>query len=90
MNINGKIIECQEGQSVLEAARSAGIYIPTICYLSGCSPTAACKMCMVEMDGKRIYSCNTKAKNNAVILTNTPTLMDERKSIMQTYDVNHP
>ncbi|WQV85932.1 NADH-quinone oxidoreductase subunit G [Helicobacter pylori] len=90
MNINGKTIECQEGQSVLEAARSAGIYIPTICYLSGCSPTVACKMCMVEMDGKRIYSCNTKAKNNAVILTNTPTLMDERKSIMQTYDVNHP
>ncbi|MGL2817319.1 2Fe-2S iron-sulfur cluster-binding protein, partial [Helicobacter pylori] len=65
MNINGKTIECQEGQSVLEAARSAGIYIPTICYLSGCSPTVACKMCMVEMDGKRIYSCNTKAKNNA-------------------------
>ncbi|CAJ99068.1 NADH-quinone oxidoreductase subunit G [Helicobacter acinonychis] len=90
MNINGKMIECQEGQSVLEAARSVGIYIPTICYLSGCSPTVACKMCMVEMDGKRIYSCNTKAKNNAVILTNTPTLMDERKSIMQTYDVNHP
>ncbi|WQV06491.1 NADH-quinone oxidoreductase subunit G [Helicobacter pylori] len=90
MNINGKTIECQEGQSVLEAARSAGIYIPTICYLSGCSPTVACKMCMVEMDGKRVYSCNTKAKNNATILTNTPTLMDERKSIMQTYDVNHP
>lgn len=80
MNINGKTIECQEGQSVLEAARSAGIYIPTICYLSGCSPTVACKMCMVEMDGKRVYSCNTKAKNNAVILTNTQTLMDERKA----------
>ncbi|AFI03705.1 NADH-quinone oxidoreductase subunit G [Helicobacter cetorum] len=90
VTINGKTIECEEGQSVLEIARSAGIYIPAICYLSGCSPTVACKMCMAEMDGKRIYSCNTKAKNNAVIFTNTPALMAERKSIMQTYDVNHP
>ncbi|PAF50008.1 NADH dehydrogenase [Helicobacter sp. 12S02232-10] len=90
IKIDNQEIECQEGQSVLEVARNNGIYIPAICYLTGCSPTVACKMCMAEMDGKRIYSCNSKVKNNSVIFTHTSEIMAERKAIMQTYDVNHP
>ncbi|WP_163499597.1 NADH-quinone oxidoreductase subunit G [Helicobacter suis] len=90
INIDGFKVEYKEGQTILEAARSAGVYIPAICYLSGCSPTVACKMCMVEVEGKRAYSCNTKPKPNTNILTNTPALKAERQMIMQTYDVNHP
>ncbi|PAF47342.1 NADH dehydrogenase [Helicobacter sp. 12S02634-8] len=90
IKINHQEIQCHEGQSVLEAARSNNIYIPAICYLTGCSPTVACKMCMAEMDGKRIYTCNTKVKENATILTQTPEILSERKAIMQTYGVNHP
>lgn len=41
-----------------------------------------CKMCMVEMDGKCIYSCNMKVKNNVIIFINIFMFMDERKSIM--------
>ncbi|MFC3847393.1 NADH-quinone oxidoreductase subunit G [Helicobacter baculiformis] len=89
-NIDGQEIAFQEGQTILEAARSAGVYIPAICYLSGCSPTVACKMCMVEVDGKRVYGCNTKAKPNTHVCTNTKEIVAERKMIMQTYDVNHP
>ncbi|TSA84744.1 NADH-quinone oxidoreductase subunit G [Helicobacter mehlei] len=90
VEIDGQSIEFKDGQTILEAARSAGVYIPAICYLSGCSPTVACKMCMVEVDGKRVYGCNTKAKPNSKICTNTPAIKAERKMIMQTYDVNHP
>ncbi|WP_438940236.1 NADH-quinone oxidoreductase subunit G [Helicobacter salomonis] len=89
-NIDGQEVAFQEGQTILEAARSAGVYIPAICYLSGCCPTVACKMCMVEVDGKRVYGCNTKAKPNTQVCTNTPEIVAERKMIMQTYDVNHP
>ncbi|CRF47255.1 NADH-ubiquinone oxidoreductase chain G [Helicobacter heilmannii] len=90
IEIDGQQVEFSEGQTILEAARSAGVYIPAICYLSGCSPTVACKMCMVEVEGKRVYACNTKPKPNTKVATMTPALIAERQMIMQTYDVNHP
>ncbi|PAF42196.1 NADH-quinone oxidoreductase subunit G [Helicobacter sp. 11S03491-1] len=83
-------LQYQEGESILEIARKNNIYIPAICYLTGCSPTVACKMCMAEVDGKRVYTCNTKAKNGSIVLTQTPEILAERKAIMQTYNVNHP
>lgn len=90
ITIDGKELEFQEGQTILQIARNNNIYIPTICYLTGCSPTVACKMCMAEADGKRVYTCNTKAKDGSVVLTQTPEIVADRKTIMQTYDVNHP
>ncbi|PAF53859.1 NADH dehydrogenase [Helicobacter sp. 13S00482-2] len=88
--IDGKQLEFQEGQTILEIARKNNIYIPTLCYLNGCSPTVACKMCMAEVDGKRVYTCNTKAKDGTEVFTQTPEIIADRKIIMQTYDVNHP
>lgn len=89
--INNKKIACEEGEYVIDVARKNGIFISTICYLSGCSPTLACKMCMGETgDGKRVYTCNTKTKDGLVIFTETEQLKKERQEIMQTYDVNHP
>ena len=90
ITINNQAISCVEGESILNIARKEGIEIPAICYLSGCSPTMACKLCMIDADGKRSYSCNTKAKDGMNILTHTPEIMEERNAIMQSYDVNHP
>ncbi|MDO7253710.1 NADH-quinone oxidoreductase subunit G [Helicobacter cappadocius] len=90
ITIDEKQLDFKEGQTILEIARKNNIYIPTICYLNGCSPTVACKMCMAEVDGKRVYTCNTKAKDGARVLTQTPEVIDDRRTIMQTYDVNHP
>ena len=91
ITINNRTITCQEGETIVDVARENGIFIPTICYLGGCSPTLACKMCMGESgDGKRVYTCNTKAKDGLVINTETEQIRKERQMIMQTYDVNHP
>ncbi|MCH5312999.1 MAG: NADH-quinone oxidoreductase subunit G [Helicobacter sp.] len=90
ITINGQTISCTEGESILQIARKEGIEIPTICYLSGCSPTMACKLCMVDIDGKRNYSCNSKAKDGMNIQTHTPEINKERNAIMQSYDINHP
>ena len=90
ITINGRTLSCNEGESILQIARREGIEIPTICYLSGCSPTMACKLCMVDIDGKRNYSCNSKAKEGMNILTHTEEINKERNAIMQSYDVNHP
>lgn len=85
-------IECKanEGNYILGTARSNGVFIPAICYLTGCSPTLACRLCIVEADGKRVYGCNAKVKEGMRVLTNTPEIVAERNAIMQTYCINHP
>lgn len=88
--IDGKICEFEDGEYILNIARRNGIFIPAICYLSGCSPTLACRLCMVEVDGKIVYSCNAKAKDGMKILTNSDEIFKNRQAIMQTYCINHP
>lgn len=90
ITINSKVIEANEGDSILQTARKNGIYIPAICYLNGCSPTLACRLCMVEVDGKRVYSCNAKVKDGINVITNSKEIEQERNAIMQTYCINHP
>ncbi|EAK0493976.1 2Fe-2S iron-sulfur cluster binding domain-containing protein, partial [Campylobacter lari] len=83
--INGIECEANEGEYILNVARKNDIFIPAICYLNGCSPTLACRMCMVEADGKKVYSCNTKVKEGMVVESDLPNLWDERNAIMQAY-----
>lgn len=90
ITIDNIVLDVNEGEYILQIARGNGIFIPSICYLTKCSPTLACKLCMVEIDGKRFYACNVKAKDGMNIVTNTQDLQIERKAIMQSYVVNHP
>lgn len=90
INIDGKEVETQEGEFILNAARANDIFIPAICYLTRCSPTLACRICLVEADGKQVYACNAKAKDGMNITTKTETIESERRAIMEVYDVNHP
>ena len=90
INIDGKEVKTKEGEFLLNAARANDIFIPAICYLTRCSPTLACRICLVEADGKRVYSCNAKAKDGMNITTKTPAIEAERRAIMEVYDVNHP
>jgi len=90
INIDGKEVETQEGEYLLNAARANDIFIPAICYLTRCSPTLACRICLVEADGKQVYACNAKAKDGMNITTSTENIQKERRAIMEVYDVNHP
>ncbi|QOY52350.1 NADH-quinone oxidoreductase subunit G [Candidatus Sulfurimonas baltica] len=90
INIDGKDIQTQEGEYILNAARANNIFIPAICYLTRCSPTLACRICLVEADGKQVYACNAKSKDGMNITTSTENIAKERRAIMEVYDVNHP
>ncbi len=90
ITIDGKEIETQEGEFILNAARANDIFIPAICYLTRCSPTLACRICLVEADGKQVYACNAKTKSGMNITTTTENIERERRAIMEVYDVNHP
>ncbi|MDX9796938.1 MAG: 2Fe-2S iron-sulfur cluster-binding protein, partial [Arcobacteraceae bacterium] len=90
LTIDGKTCQTQEGEYLLNVARANNIYIPAICYLTRCSPTLACRLCLVEADGKQVYACNAKAKEGMQIQTVTENIAKERRAIMEVYDVNHP
>jgi len=90
VEINGIQCKAQEGEFLLNIARREDIFIPAICYQTQCSPTLACRLCIVEADDKRVYACNAKAKDGMVVNTNSEEIAVERKTIMQVYDVNHP
>ena len=90
ITIDGREIETREGEYILNAARANEIFIPAICYLTRCSPTLACRICLVEADGKQVYACNAKAKEGMNITTTTENIEKERRAIMEVYDVNHP
>ena len=90
VTIDGIECKAKEGEYILNVARANDIFIPAICYLTRCSPTLACRICLVEADGKRVYSCNAKAKDGMDIVTQTEEILEERRAIMEVYDVNHP
>ncbi len=90
ITIDGQACQAKEGEFILNIARANGIFIPAICYLTRCSPTLACRICLVEADGKRVYSCNAKAKDGMNIVTKNEEILEERRAIMEVYDVNHP
>jgi len=90
ITIDGKTYEAKEGEYILNAARANDVFIPAICYLTRCSPTLACRLCLVEADGKQVYACNAKVKEGMAITVDTPNILAERRAIMEVYDVNHP
>ncbi len=59
ITVNGREIEAREGSTVLEACREVGIRIPTLCHMPGLPPSGACRVCVVEVEGRPslIASC---------------------------------
>ena len=90
VTIDGKQCTAKEGEFILNVARANDIFVPAICYQTKCSPTLACRLCLVEADGKQVYACNAKSKDGMKISVNTPNIEKERRAIMEVYDVNHP
>ncbi|CAA6817757.1 MAG: NADH-ubiquinone oxidoreductase chain G (EC [uncultured Sulfurovum sp.] len=90
ITIDGVEYKAKEGEYILNAARANEVFIPAICYLTRCSPTLACRICLVEADGKQVYACNSKVKEGMQITVDTPDILAERRAMMEVYDVNHP
>ena len=79
--INGEEFRFEPGETILEVALRNGIHIPTICYLKGVSPTGACRICIVEVEGARnlVASCCTPVTSGMVIRTESPRVVEARR-----------
>lgn len=82
ITINGQKIETQENNTILQAAASAGIRIPTLCYLKDLNEIGACRVCAVEVEGyaKLVTACNNRVQDGMVIYTNSPKAMTARRT----------
>ncbi len=90
MIIDGRKVEFENEQNVLEVARNAGIDLPTFCYHSELSMYGACRMCIVEDDrGGILASCSTLPKDGMEIYTNTPKIRKYRRNILELLLANH-
>ena len=89
--IDDKKVVVPEGTTILEAARSVGIDIPTLCFLKEINEVGDCRMCIVEIEGRRGFatSCVQKVEEGMVVHTNTPNVIDSRKTILDLIVSNH-
>lgn len=92
VTINGTEIAVEKGRTILEAARSAGIRIPTLCWLKKTRPIGSCRMCVVEVEGLRkpVSACDTLAADGMAVATDTPLLREMRRDALKLMLVNHP
>ena len=92
LEINHREVSFPEGATVLRAAELNDIYIPSLCSHKDLTPFGGCRMCIVEIEGMRGYplSCSTIAEEGMKVLTDTATVREMRKEILQLILSEHP
>ena len=85
LTIDGKQISVKENTTIMEAADQNGITIPSLCYLKGINEIAACRVCVVELEGKErlITACNNIAEEGMVVYTNSPKVRNHRRNTVE-------
>ncbi len=92
LTINNIKVNAEEGMTILDAAKSVGIHIPTLCHLKHLTPTGACRICSVEVEGQRglTPSCAYPVYEGMNVETNSPRVRRARKTIVELLVENHP
>ncbi|WP_347987971.1 2Fe-2S iron-sulfur cluster-binding protein [Methylomonas sp. AM2-LC] len=83
INIDGQTIPFQEGQTIIEAATAAGVYIPHLCHKPGYTPHGSCKLCTVNVNGRNCSACTFPAAEGQNIINNSRELTHDRQKITQ-------
>lgn len=84
LTIDGIQVSGREDQTILEVAKEHGIHIPTLCHLEGLTPIGSCRICIVEVDGKRyLPACATKIEEGMKIISINQEIYEHRKLILE-------
>ena len=92
LEIDGVKVDVPEGTSLMRAAVEAGTMIPKLCATDSLEPFGSCRLCLVEIEGRRGYpaSCTTPAEAGMKVRTQSPKLADLRRNVMELYISDHP
>ncbi|MDC7713673.1 formate dehydrogenase subunit alpha [Vogesella sp. LYT5W] len=92
LEIDGQQVTVPEGTSLMRAAAEAGTMVPKLCATDSLEPFGSCRLCLVEIDGRRGFpaSCTTPAEAGMVVRTQSDKLQSLRKGVMELYISDHP
>jgi formate dehydrogenase alpha subunit len=92
LSIDGKSVTVPRGTTILDAAAQLNIRIPTLCWLQKVSPTGACRLCAVEIEGvdRPMTACNTPVKEGISVTTQSERIAAIRRKVLELLLVNHP
>ncbi len=92
LEIDGEFVTVPAGTSLMRAAVDAGIQVPKLCATDSLEPFGSCRLCMVEIDGRKGFpaSCTTPAEAGMKVRTQSPRLQELRKGVMELYISDHP
>jgi iron-only hydrogenase group A len=92
IEVNGRKVEAKKGETILSALRRASVKVPTLCNLEGLAPTGACRMCVVEVEGSAnlVPSCSFPVAEGMKVKSNSPAVMQARRTIIEMLLSNHP
>jgi len=92
LDVNGVTLSVPEGSTVMYAAAAAGMKIPKLCATDMLEPFGSCRLCLVEIEGRRGFpaSCTTPVEAGMKICTESPKLADLRRGVMELYISDHP
>jgi len=92
IEVNDRPIQANEGETILDALKRAGVHVPTLCHMRDLTPTGACRMCVVEVDGARnlVPSCAFPVADGMKIQTHSPRVLRARRTIVELLLASHP
>jgi iron-only hydrogenase group A len=92
IEVNNKSIRAEKGETILSALNRNGIIIPTLCRMAEFTPTGACRMCVVEVEGRErlVTACSAPVEEWMKIKTHSPRVIRARKTIVELLLSNHP
>ena len=91
LTIDGQKVKAKKGTTILQAAKQAGIDIPTLCFLKDINEVGDCRMCIAEVEGRRGFatSCIQTVEEGMVVHTHTPNVLEARHVILDLIISNH-
>jgi [NiFe] hydrogenase diaphorase moiety small subunit len=81
--LDGQPVPFDEGETLMQAAQRAGRAIPHLCWHAELGASGACRLCMVEVDGRSMAACTSPATDGAHVACDTPALQDRRRHLLQ-------
>ena len=81
--LDGRPVPFEDGQSILQAARAAGQFIPSLCWHKDFPAHGSCKLCIVKAAGRHVSACATPAREGWEVESNTPEMNNERRALLQ-------
>jgi len=92
INVNNKILKARKGDTILETLRKNGITVPTLCNMESFTPTGACRICVVEVEGHEelVPSCSHPVEEWMKIKTHSPRVIRARRTIVELLLSSHP